>query len=124
MSTLANNMQDLQMMVRAVNDQSNNIRLNLNITKIKFMIVSRTKTPYPNAVLSISNQNVERISKFLYPGTILHEDLKSNVEVRRRVEMARSSYTKYEIIPASREISYPFAFVSWHVLYNRCSCMV
>lgn len=43
------NVQDLQMMAQAVNAQRNSFRLNLNITKTKFAIASRTKTSYANA---------------------------------------------------------------------------
>lgn len=55
-------MQDLQPMVQAVNGQSDNFGCILNLSKIKFMIVSRAKTPYANDTSSLNVQSVERVS--------------------------------------------------------------
>uniref|UniRef100_A0A1B0B7Z7 Reverse transcriptase domain-containing protein n=1 Tax=Glossina palpalis gambiensis TaxID=67801 RepID=A0A1B0B7Z7_9MUSC len=63
---LVDKVDNLDTTVQAAKDKSNSFGLNLNIRTTKLVIgASRVKASYRNATLSIDNQKVESVSKFL-----------------------------------------------------------
>ncbi|XP_030745252.1 uncharacterized protein LOC115874285 [Sitophilus oryzae] len=73
-------------------DSVNAMGLNINFSKIKFMVFGRQ--PYLNASLQINGQNVETVSNFKYLGCYITEQLDPFKEIRCRIESALTIFQK------------------------------
>ena len=92
---IADNIEDLQNLLNKIGEHSKGMGLNINIAKTKFLIISRRLGQHQNARLTYNNQDVERVQKIKYLGTWLCEDWMSDVEIKCRIEMARSTFIKF-----------------------------
>lgn len=102
---IADNLDDLQHLVDKVNLHSKEFGLKMNISKTKFMIVSRSRREYDNAAIIADNASIERVNSFKYLGCWLHEEWDSDKEIKCRIEMARNAFCKYKKILNNRDIN-------------------
>lgn len=89
---LCDDLQGLQNLINSVNAVGQEMGLNINVAKTKFMVFSRQ--PYLNASLEVNGQNIERVSSFKYLGCYITEQLDPEKEVRCRIESARATFKK------------------------------
>jgi len=80
---LCDDLQNLQRLLDLVNGMRQEMGLNINITKTKFMVFSRQ--PYNDAALQINGQNIERVPCFKYLGCYLTEHLDPDKAVKCRI---------------------------------------
>lgn len=99
---LADNIEDLQAIINAINAKGKEFGLNININKTKLMIVSRQ--PHDNADLYIDNNQIERVNKFKYLGTTLNDRWDNDEEVKIRIATARSTFIKFSTYLLRQEV--------------------
>ena len=85
----ADSLNGLQEIVNKVNEVSEGFGLEMNISKTKFMVISKDRIG--NCQLLIKNAPVERVEKFTYLGTIVIQWDHSQ-EIKSRIEKARGAY--------------------------------
>lgn len=73
-------------------DISESFGLSLNISKTKYMVISKKQNLREK--LLISGQQIEKVQKYKYLGTLVNEDCKHGIEVKCRIEMAREAFVK------------------------------
>lgn len=100
---IADNVKDLQDLLIAVGEHSRNMGLNINTKKTKFMIVSRNSDEHQNAKIMHNNQSIDRVDRFNYLGTWLCENWSSDMEIRCRIEKARSAFMKFNKVFTSTD---------------------
>lgn len=102
---LADNLSDLQHLIDKVNQHSINLGLKINVVKTKFMIISRCKTPYTTATVTVDHLPIERVSSYKYLGCWLNEQWTCEQEIRCRIEIARSAFIKYKKVFCCRDLN-------------------
>lgn len=112
---LGNSVEELQQILDKINNISKEHGLAINAKKTKFMIVSRDNAPYDDARLRVDNKNLERVSKYKYLGSWLHQDWNPDREIRCRIEMARSAFYKYKNILTCRDLN-----IELRMRYAKC----
>uniref|UniRef100_A0A8D8LPD3 Craniofacial development protein 2 n=1 Tax=Cacopsylla melanoneura TaxID=428564 RepID=A0A8D8LPD3_9HEMI len=88
---LATNIDDLNNMVNKLSEISKEYGLNINISKTKLMINSKTVN---NAQLQINNTPVELVHHYKYLGFIVNNKCDHKQEIRARIEQARAVFVK------------------------------
>ena len=89
---IADNANDMQTLINAVNEASQRIGLKINTNKTKFMVVSRDN--YQNVYLRLDGEQIERVNKFKYLGCIVNDQWDPELEIRCRIEQARATFLK------------------------------
>ena len=102
----AENENELQILAKRVNKEGKDFGMKMNIKKTKTMVVSR-KSEIPKVKIHLDGQEVEQVSKFVYLGELITENGKSEEEIRRRIEIARKSFSKMRTIMTNPKISIP-----------------
>lgn len=87
---MAENIEDLQKLLTMVNRASEEMGLNINVSKTKFMIFSRSS--HENVQLELNLKPIERVRKFKYLGSYITEDLNPDTEIKCRIEAARTAF--------------------------------
>ena len=82
---------------------SKSMGIDINIRKTKFLIITRKPDEFQNSKLKLNNEDIERVKRFNYLGTWLCEDCSSDVEVKCRIEKARSSFVRFRNILTNTE---------------------
>lgn len=89
---LSDKLEDLQHLLNCVNAEGQEMGLNININKTKFMVFSRQ--PHLDASLQINTKNIDRVTQFKYLGCYITEQLNPDREIRCRIETARTTFQK------------------------------
>ena len=71
--------------------------MKMNIIKTKTMVI-RKKKEIPIVKIELDGQEVEKVSKFMYSSESITENGKCEEEIRRRIEIARKSFTKMQTV--------------------------
>lgn len=91
---IAENEDDLKRILKIVNETSIRYGLRINPIKTKTIVVSRdntTKQVKP-VTLTINGQNVEQVRSFVYLGTRVTDDGRTERELRRRIGRSKSQF--------------------------------
>ena len=94
---LAESEEELQKVVDQVKKNSEKMGLKMNVKKTKTMLVSRDhEKDRRNGVdrhvcIKVNGQILEQVKKFKYLGQWITEDGRCDLEVKTRIEMARSA---------------------------------
>lgn len=100
---IANNQQDLQLLMDKVVNSCEEYGLKLNVKKTKYMIVSR-KTVRPLSIKAYGTE-LERIKAITYLGCYVNENWEAEKEIRIRIEKARSTFQKMKRVLCSRSLN-------------------
>ena len=100
----AENENKLQTLSERVNEEGKHFGMKMNIKKTKTMVISKTKD-IPNVKIELDGQEVEQVSKFVYLGELITENGKCEEEIRRRIEIARKSFTKMRTVLTNPKLS-------------------
>lgn len=100
---LADNVEDLQTMLNRVTTIGNQAGLKINRNKTKFMVISRRKIQ--NADLHIEMEPIERVHRFKYLGYTINDEWDPDLEIKIRIEMARSAFIKMRKLLSNRNLS-------------------
>lgn len=114
---VADNIDDPQQLVDLVGGRSQNMGLNVNIKKTKFMVVTRETDQFRNSRLTYEGKPLERVQKFKYLGTWLHEEWSSEKEIACRIEQAGGAFMKLrKVLTCSNfDLGLRLRFVGYYV---------
>ena len=101
---LAESEQQLQQLINTVVTESELKGLYLNNTKSFTMIFSKTKVN-PAYNVSVHGNILEQIQLFVYLTSLFTSDVRGDKEIRRRIGIAKSTFTSMNIILTARNIS-------------------
>ena len=102
-SLLALEEQKLQNLLPTVNDKGKPYGMEINVKKTKSMVANK-KQETPKVSISLDGTAIEQVQKMVYLENIT-EDGKSEVEIKRRIEIARNAFNNMKSVLSSRSIS-------------------
>lgn len=100
---MAENIEDLQILLERINNESKKMGLTINIDKTKYMVVS--KTPVDNIHLTLEGKQLERVDRYKYLGTTINSQLDQEEEIKIRIEIARQGFIKYRSMFTNKNLS-------------------
>ena len=103
-SLLALEGQKLQNLLTTVNDKGKLYGMEINVKKTKSIVASK-KQETPKVSINLDGTTIEQVEKMVYLGSITAEDGKSEVEIKRRIEIARNAFNNMKSVLSSRNIS-------------------
>jgi hypothetical protein len=86
-------------------DASKEVGLEINIEKIKYMLLSRHHNVGQNRDLKIANRSFENVSQFKYLGTTVTNQNLIQEEIKRRLNSGKACYHSVENLQSSRLLS-------------------
>ena len=66
--------------------------MKINIKKTKAMVASN-KPNSPKINIAIDGQHIEQVTSYMYLGSFITEDGRSEKEIKRRIMIARTTFT-------------------------------
>lgn len=110
---LADNLEDLQLLIDRINKKSREFSLKMNIQKTKIMVISKQRID--NAVITLDGGRIEMVPQFKYLGCWLNEDWDADPEIKIRIEIARGMFQRMKGLMCGRS---PRFETRWHIV--RC----
>jgi hypothetical protein len=101
---MAESEQELQELVDEVYYKSNQYGLDMNIQKTKAMIIGKTLDK-PAIKIQINGRILEQVKSYVYLGHTITEDGKCDMEIRKRIGMAKSTFINMKSILTSKQIT-------------------
>lgn len=96
---------DLQKLLDVVVDMGERVGLRLNVRKTKSMVFSKV-SPAPRVNVSVRNEGIEQVDRFVYLGSIMTEDGRCEEEVKRRIGIAKSAFNSIKSLVCNRSLSF------------------
>ena len=78
--------------------------MKINIKKTKAMVVSK-KPNSPKINIAIEGQHIQQVTSYMYLGSLITEDGRSEKEIKRIIMIARSTFTNMRTLPSFRGIN-------------------
>ena len=102
---IANDQDKLQEIVTRVKEESSKAGLEMNVKKTKTMIISRD--PEGKKVdIKVDNKTIQQVEKFIYLGTLILEEIKTDKEIERRKNIAKEKFSSMaKILKSKRSLS-------------------
>lgn len=101
---LAENENDLQILLNTIQVKSTQYGLDMNVKKTKTMVISR-KEVIPNINIYVNGENLEQVTNFKYLGQNLFQNGKCISEIKQRIEIARARFHEMDPVLKSHKIS-------------------
>ena len=114
---MAESEEDLKSLLMKLKEESEKVRLKLNIQKMKIM-ASGPITPW-----EIDGETVETGSDFIFGGSKIAADGDCSHEIKRRLLLGRKVMTNLECTLKSKDITLPTKVHLVKVSFFQCSCM-
>lgn len=116
---LADSAQDLQNLLKTVNDESQRLALKINISKANIMIVNRNDIAHTRIL--IYKENMEQIIQFKYLGCMINEGWNPIQEIKYRIEQARITFLTLRKFLADKDLNFSLIYrmvemLVWSVL--------
>lgn len=99
----ADSLENLQILMNRVTESSQRQGLEINITKTKLMIIS--KSNIPRCHLMINQKPIEQVKKYTYLGTTVNDQWDHSQEIKIRIEKARAVFNKMSAIFKSHDLT-------------------
>ena len=78
--------------------------MKINIKKTKAIVVSK-KPNSPKINIAIDGEQIEQVASYMYLGSLITEDGRSEKEIKRRIMIARSTFTNMRTLLSCRGIN-------------------
>ncbi len=101
---IAETPQQLQRMVSKLASESEKVDMRINAGKTKVMRISR-KQPIRPLKIHIGETQLEEVSSYQYLGCTITNDGKDEVEIKRRIGMARNAFNNLERVIKDKKMS-------------------
>ena len=101
---LAESVEDLQKLLDIVVRESELKGLSINCKKTECMVVSKKKD-IPRCSLKVKDQIIKQVSAFNYLGSTITEDARCKKEIKRRIVLAKSAFSKISNILRNTSLS-------------------
>jgi hypothetical protein len=85
---IAGTEEDLKILLDRVTAECNNIELKINTTETKVMVISKNKVQ--TNIIS-DNVRINQLHTHRYLGRVINDKMDSKVEIKARIELARSA---------------------------------
>ena len=76
--------------------------LSLNCKKTECLVISKTESP--KCILKVNDQIIKQATSFNYLGSIITEDARCVNEVKQRIAVAKSTFSKLDNILRNRSL--------------------
>ena len=100
---VADSNENLQQIVNKVKQESDEKGLNMNVSKTKTMVVSKTEDKKAN--IFVEGKELEQVKTSKYLGQTIDENGKCEDEVRQRIAKPKSTFLRMKKIFSSRDIT-------------------
>ena len=101
---LAGNEKELTELTSKINEVGKQFGMKINIKKTKVMVVSR-KPNSPKINIAIDGQQIEQVTSYMYLGSLITEDVRCEKEIKRRIMIARTTFTNMRTLLSCRGIN-------------------
>ena len=81
-----------------LNEVGKQFGMKINIKKTKAMVVSKEPKSPKKLNIAIDGQHIEQVTSFVYLGSLITEDVRSENEIKKRRMIARSTFTNMRTI--------------------------
>ena len=78
--------------------------MEINVKKTESMVGSK-KQETPDVSISLDGTTIEQVQRMVYLEIITREDGKTEVEIKRRIEISRNAFNNMKSVLSSRNIS-------------------
>ena len=102
---LAESEEQLQALVDAVKVESLKYGLEMNTKKTKTMVIRRDADEVVNIRIKVDEVILEQVDKYQYLGQLITDDGRCEVEIKRRIEIARTNFLKMNEVLTSKRLS-------------------
>jgi hypothetical protein len=102
---LGDNMDTINKNTETLIDTSNEVGLEVNVEKTKYMLVSRNQNAGQTREIKIGNRTFENVSQFKYLGTTVTNQNLIQEEIKRRLNSGNACYHSVQNLPSSRLLS-------------------
>ena len=100
---IANDQDKLQEIVTRVKEESSKAGLDMNVKKTKTMTLSRD--PEGKKVdIEVDNKTIQQVEKFIYLGTLILEEIKTDKEIEKRKNIAKEKFSSMAKILKSKPL--------------------
>ena len=89
---LSGNEKELTELTRKINEVGKQVGMKINIKKTKVMVVSNKRNS-PKINIAINGQHLEQVTSYMYLGSLITEDGRGEKEIKRRIMIARTTFT-------------------------------
>ena len=101
---LAGNEKELSELISKINEVGKQFGMKINIKKTKTMVVSK-KPNSPKINIAIDGEQIEQVASYMYLGSLITEDGRSEKAIKRRIMIARSTFTNMGTLLSCRGIN-------------------
>ena len=102
---IAESEEELQKLVDAVKEGSLRFGLEMNTKKTKTMIVRRDVNDGSKVNINVDGVTLEQVEQYQYLGQLITEDGKCEVEIRRRIGIAKTNFLKMKNVLTTKRLS-------------------
>ena len=95
--------ENLQDVVTKVREESSRAGLDMNVKKTKTMIISR-KPQGKSVQIKVGDETLQQVHKYIYLGTEISEEAKSDKEIEKRSNIAKEKFSKMAGLLTSRKL--------------------
>ena len=101
---IADSAEKLQLLLNTVNRESELMGLKINIKKTEVVVTSKNPEP-PNCNILINDERIKQSSNFVYLGSMVTQDGRSNQEIQRRILIAKNAFKIMKNLLTNNRIS-------------------
>ena len=102
---LAESVEELQALVNAVKEGSRKFGLEMNTKKTKTMIIRRDVTDGSRVEIKVDGVTLEQVESYQYLGQLMTEDGRCEVEIKRRIGIAKTNFLKMKNVLTTKNLS-------------------
>ena len=102
---IAESEEELQKLVNEVKERSLKYGLKMNTKKTKTMVIRRNVDEPCRVDILVDGVTLEQVDKYTYLGQVITEDGRCELEIRRRIQIAKTNFLKMKNILTSRKLS-------------------
>ena len=100
---LADDSDKLQDIVSKVQEESSKAGLEMNVKKTKTMIISRDSANKKLEV-RVNGEILQQVNRFIYLGTVVMDDIKTEKEIERRCNIAREKFSSMSKVLTTKRL--------------------
>ena len=101
---IAESKEELQKLMDEIKSRSLVKGLKMNVKKTKTMVIRRNVNEECKVEINVDGKILEQVKQYIYLGHIITEDGKCDVEIRRRLEIARSNFMNMKSLLTARKL--------------------
>ncbi|GFR82178.1 endonuclease-reverse transcriptase [Elysia marginata] len=101
---LTENSEALQLLAEAVNKNSNDAGLEMNVKKTKTMVITKFPPSSKATSIKIKGEEIEQVDSFKYLGQEVNDSNKQGEELKKRINLAKLKFVEMKSIFTSKEI--------------------